>query len=207
MNSHSKHLPIALPGVLCVTPSFQDAGHLLKEPALGMSAQLTLPLPPPFKFIHVSIVFPAQEAFSSVVIPPHSLSPHHLFLGHFFHLASHKSFCFLSPCHSVSPEQTLLSTSQHFGCICSLVNAQPIILNRWGHVKKLRHSVLDNLPVTSLKKMKLCFCFPLYLIGLTITSCLHHSPLHEGSSEKCLFSIIFVRSVSWYLGIKIKNPK
>lgn len=106
-----------------------------------------------FKFIHVSSCL-LRRPFSSVVIPPHPLSPHHLFLGHFFHMASHKSFCFLSPCHSVSPEQRLLFTdeSQHFRCIYSLVNAQPIILNRWRHLRKLRHSVLDNLPVTSLKK-------------------------------------------------------
>lgn len=115
--------------------------------------------PPTSIQIHPCIVLPAQEAFSSVVIPSHSLSPHHLFLGHFFHLASHKSFCFLSPWHSVSPEPRLLSTSQHFGCICSLVNAQPIILNRWKHVRKLRHSVLDNLPVTSLKKDEIMLLF------------------------------------------------
>lgn len=112
----------------------------------------TANLAPPTSIQIYPCILPAQEAFSSLVISPHSLSPHHLFLGDFFHLASHKSFCFLSPCHSVSPEQRLLSTSQHFGCICSLVNAQLIILNRWKHVRKLRHSVLDNLPVTSLKK-------------------------------------------------------
>lgn len=164
--------------------------------------------PPTSIQIYPWIILPAQEAFSSVVIPPHSLSPYRLFSGNFFYLVSHKSFCFLSPCHSVSPEQRLLFTaeSQHFGCICSLANAQLIILNKWRHTRKPRHSILDNLPVASWKKkkMKLRFRFPLYIIGLMITSCLHHSPFHECSSEKCLFSIIFVRCVSWDLGIKVK---